>query len=54
MKGEMKKVASKAVKTHEAKMHKGAKKMAKGGPTTKDRAAHGRGMARVMACGGKA
>ena len=31
MKEQMKKVAKSAVKAHEAKMHKGAKKMAKGG-----------------------
>jgi len=31
MKTEMKKVATKAVKGHEARMHKGAKKMAMGG-----------------------
>jgi len=33
MKTEMKKVAKKAVKSHEDKMHKGAKKMAMGGKT---------------------
>jgi hypothetical protein len=54
MKGEMKKVATTAVKAHEAKMHKGAKKMAKGGVTTQSRAQHGRNKAKAMACGGKA
>ena len=33
MKEQMKKVAKSAVKAHEAKMHKGAKKMAMGGKT---------------------
>lgn len=45
---DMKKVAKKAVQTHEAKMHKGAKKMAKGGVTSEMMKTHGRGMAKVM------
>lgn len=42
----MKAVADKAVKGHEKRMH-GAKKMAKGGVTTDQRMALGRGLAKV-------
>jgi hypothetical protein len=42
----MKKVAKAEVKAHEKRMH-GAKKMAKGGVTTDQRMALGRGMAKV-------
>jgi len=48
MKKAMQEVASKAVKGHESRMHKGAKGMKKGGPTTMDRMHHGRGMSKVM------
>jgi len=40
----MEKVAKKAVKTHEKKMHK----MKAGGPTSMDRMKYGRNMAKVM------
>ena len=43
----MEKVAKKAVKGHEVKMH-GVKKMAKGGKTNLDMKKYGRGMAKVM------
>jgi hypothetical protein len=42
----MEKIAKKAVKGHEKRMH-GAKKMAKGGVTTDQRMALGRGLAKV-------
>jgi len=42
----MKKVAKAEVKAHEKRMH-GAKKMAKGGVTSEQRMALGRGMAKV-------
>jgi hypothetical protein len=42
----IKKVAKAEVKAHEKRMH-GAKKMAKGGVTTDQRMALGRGMAKV-------
>jgi hypothetical protein len=42
----MKKVAKAEVKAHEKRMH-GAKKMAKGGVTTDQRMALGRGLAKV-------
>jgi hypothetical protein len=48
---EMKKVAKKAVKEHEARMH--GKKMAKGGVTSESMKAMGRGMAKVMNQRGK-
>ena len=47
MKKEMKKVATTAVKAHEAKMHKGAKKMANGGKTGEMMKSMGRGLAKV-------
>lgn len=53
MKQDMKKVAAKAVKGHEARMHKGAKKMAKGGVTSEQMKSVGRGMAKVANQGGK-
>lgn len=40
-------IAKSEVKAHEQKMHKGAKKMAKGGVTTDQMKAVGRNMARV-------
>lgn len=49
---EMKKVAKKAVKSHEDKMHK-AKKMAKGGVTSEGMKSMGRGMAKVKNQGGR-
>lgn len=49
---DMKKVAKKAVQTHEAKMHKGAKKMAKGGVTSEGMKSVGRGLAKVANQGG--
>ena len=42
----MKKIAKAEVKSHEKKMH-GAKKMAKGGPTSEDRMRLGRGLSRA-------
>lgn len=45
MKGMAKKEASKAVKSHERRMHK---KMKAGGPTSMDMKKYGRGMAKVM------
>ena len=48
MKKQMESVAKKAVKSHEARMHKGVKGMKKGGPTTMDRLKYGRNMAKVM------
>jgi uncharacterized phosphosugar-binding protein len=53
MKEQMKKVAKSAVKSHEDKMHKGAKKMAKGGKTNEMMKTYGRGMAKVMNQRGK-
>ena len=40
--------AKKEVKGHESRMHKGAKKMKAGGPTTDDCMKYGRNMARAM------
>jgi hypothetical protein len=53
MKEQMKKVAKSAVKAHEAAMHKGAKKMSKGGKTDEAIKAMGRNMAKVKAQGGR-
>lgn len=53
MKEQMKKAAKQAVKSHESRMHKGAKKMAKGGKTNEMMKTHGRGMAKVMNQRGK-
>jgi hypothetical protein len=53
MKEQMKKVATKAVKAHESKMHKGAKKMAKGGVTSEGMKSMGRGLAKVANQGGR-
>lgn len=61
MKDQMKKVAKKAVKSHEDKMHKGKKKMAmggktgyaKGGLTSEGMKSMGRGMAKVKNQGGR-
>jgi uncharacterized phosphosugar-binding protein len=53
MKEQMKKVAKSVVKSHEDKMHKGAKKMAKGGKTNEMMKTYGRGMAKVMNQRGK-
>jgi hypothetical protein len=47
MRGVAKREAMKAVKGHEATMHK-AKKMKAGGPTSMDMKKYGRGMAKVM------
>jgi len=56
MKEQMKKVAKKAVKSHEDKMHasaKKAKKMAKGGKTGDMMKSMGRGMAKAKNQGGR-
>jgi hypothetical protein len=45
--------AKKEVKGHEARMHKGVKKMKAGGPTTDDRMKYGKNMSRVMNQGSK-
>lgn len=42
----IKKIADKEIKKHEKRMH-GAKKMAKGGPTSEDRMRLGRGLSRA-------
>ena len=47
MRSVAKKEATKAVKGHEASMHK-AKKIKAGGPTSMDMKKYGRGMAKVM------
>lgn len=47
MKNGMKKIAEKAVKSHERKMHKGVKKFSQGGMNM-DRKRVGRNMAKVM------
>jgi hypothetical protein len=47
MKNGMKKIAEKAVKGHEKRMHKGVKKFSKGGMNM-DRKRVGRNMAKVM------
>jgi hypothetical protein len=52
MKEQMTKVAKKAVKSHEDKMHKGKKKMAKGGLTSEGMKSMGRGLAKVANQGG--
>jgi hypothetical protein len=43
----IKKIADKEIKKHEKRLHKGAVKMAKGGPTSEDRMRLGRGMSRA-------
>jgi hypothetical protein len=43
----MRKVAKQEVKAHEKRMHKGAKGMKKGGPTSEDRMRLGRNLARA-------
>jgi hypothetical protein len=53
MKEQMKKVAKSAVKSHEDKMHKGSKKMAKGGKTNEMMKTSSRDMAKVMNQRGK-
>jgi hypothetical protein len=40
--------AKKEVKGHESRMHKGAKGMKAGGPTTDDRMKYGRNISRAM------
>ena len=40
--------AAKAVKGHESRMHKGAKGMKAGGPTTDDRMKYGKNLSRAM------
>ena len=40
--------AKKEVKGHESRMHKGAKGMKAGGPTTDDRMKYGKNMSRAM------
>jgi hypothetical protein len=44
---QVKKIADKEIKGHEARMHKGAKGMKKGGPTSEDRMRMGRNLARA-------
>lgn len=46
-KKEVKRIADKEVKSHEKRLHKGAKKMAKGGVTTDAMKSMGRNLARV-------
>ena len=48
MKHGMEKVAKKAVRAHEERMHKGIKKYSGGGKTNADMKKYGRGMAKVM------
>lgn len=43
----IKKIADKEIKKHEKRMHKGAKKMAKGGKTDSQMLQMGRGLAKV-------
>jgi hypothetical protein len=43
----IKKIADKEIKKHEKRLHKGAKKMAKGGVTTDSMKSMGRNLARV-------
>jgi hypothetical protein len=43
----MRKVAKQEVKAHEKRMHKNAKGMKKGGPTSEDRMRLGRNLARA-------
>jgi hypothetical protein len=45
--------AKKEVKGHESRMHKGAKGMKAGGPTTDDRMKYGKNMSRAMNQGSK-
>jgi len=45
---EVKDIADTEVRAHEKRMHKGAKGMKAGGPTTDDRMKYGKNMARVM------
>jgi hypothetical protein len=45
--------AKKEVKGHEARMHKGFKKMKAGGPTTDDRMKYGKNLSRAMNQGSK-
>jgi len=40
--------AKKEVKGHESRMHKGAKSMKAGGPTSEDRMKYGRNISRAM------
>ena len=47
-KKQVKAIADTEVRKHEKRMHKGAKGMKAGGPTTDDRMKYGRNMARVM------
>lgn len=44
---QVKKIADQEVKAHEKRMHKGAKGMKKGGPTSEDRMRLGRNLARA-------
>ncbi len=48
-----KKIAKAEVKAHEQRMHKGMKKMKKGGPTSEDMMRVGRNMARAKNQGSK-
>lgn len=50
---DMEKVAKKAVKSHEDRMHKGKKKMARGGHIGEMMKKHGRGVAKAMQQRGK-
>ena len=49
----VKAIADTEVKAHEKRLHKGAKRMKAGGPTTDDRMKQGRNMSRVMNQGSK-
>jgi len=50
---QVKRIADKEVKAHESRMHKGVKKMKKGGPTSEDMMRVGRNMARAQNQGSK-
>jgi hypothetical protein len=49
----VKAIADTEVRAHEKRLHKGAKRMKAGGPTTDDRMKQGRNMSRVMNQGSK-
>ena len=47
-KKEVKAIADTEIRGHEKRMHKGAKKMKAGGPTTDDRMKYGKNLSRAM------
>ena len=49
----VKAIADTEVKAHEKRLHKGAKRMKAGGPTTDDRMKYGKNMSRAMNQGSK-